>query len=296
MRLFLFCLFFIGLYIQATAQKVDTQTEIIELATIFHNNHVKGSPDESTLEKLKNIKSKELVFSKKFILEIITEQNSIISEPFLTKPDTTDLKNIYIISRLNHKMFGSENVSLFDELAILRAEKTPYNELVNFYYDLIFSLAENKNKGLTFEKINFNLDEFNLSNDVEKGIFFLNCMNIYYSGIKFFMDYNKPPKMKEAKEYINKYPKFNGQEYYNYKSLAFQDFVFRLDKRKPKESFKQHYINIYLQVLFYNYVLLVDANDHEQTELYEHSILSQKEYWKFSTEPEVFEELYKMTN
>ena len=78
---------------------------------------------------------------------------------------------------------------------------------------------------IDFSKTNFLLNNYGLQNETEKGIFFLKAMRFCGTVIWGLMNIPKPPNYKKALELISKYPKFNGQPYYQYLDLNFEKSI-----------------------------------------------------------------------
>ena len=174
------------------------------------------------------------------------------------------------------------------------SEHIDKNELLHCYYDMIFTSVGNKNKPLKMSKTNFNLDEYGLEDDTEKGIFFLESMNMFGTMIWGYMNVVNPPNFKAALEIIKQYPMYNGQPYYQYQDLNFADFKLTLEKRKPKESFKHYYINKYLNTLLYHaYCLSQKSNKKEEMQkVMLGSIMKNESYYKYSENPGAFQAIF----
>ena len=64
------------------------------------------------------------------------------------------------------------------------------------YYSMLFASVGNKVNPFNFSKIDFKLNDYNLANDTEKGIFFLECMDYCGKTIWGYMNVVKPPNTK----------------------------------------------------------------------------------------------------
>lgn len=97
--------------------------------------------------------------------------------------------------------------------------------MVDNYYDLLFTAVGNKIQAFRlFESGFFKLKEYNLIDETEKGIFFLECMNYCGRTIWGYINVPKPMNTKKAYEFIGNFPKFNSQPYYQFNDLYFPDF------------------------------------------------------------------------
>lgn len=277
----------------ATAQE-NFKEEITFLAKTYHEYHF-SNPSEEVFIELKSIKSTQLNITKVFIEELIQPKNEIASTKYLTKPDSTTLRNLYIIRALNYNMYEDEPQNSNHLLDSLLNNINNYHELISCYYGMLFTAISNKNRPLKMSKYNFTLNEYELENDVEKGIFFLESMEMFGTLIWGYINIPKPPNFEKALEIIENYPKYNGSHYYEYLDLDFDDFLLRVDKTKPKESFKRYYLNKYMNCVMSHSLCLVQNKEtkKEALEVLFKSILANENYWKYSETPEIFEAVFK---
>lgn len=271
------------------------KSDLIDMAKIYRNFHFANNPPLDIDDQFKRITSPDLAVAKEFLSELIKTNNQIASKKYLTKPDSATLKNLYIMRGLNWNMY--EDTPADNELVAdsLLHEKTDYNELLSCYYGLVFTSVGNKNKPFDMSQYNFTLWDYNLQNDTEKGIFFLESMNTFGTLIWGYMNIPKPPNYKAALEYIDKYPKYNSQPYYQYLDLNFKDFTITNDKTKPKESFKKYYLNKYMNTLLYHCVCVAQKKkrEREKMDVLLGSILRNESYWGYFDNREILENIFK---
>lgn len=277
------------------SQNKEYEKGLVDLAKVYKNFHFRGDPPSSVYEEINLISSKKLLKAKKFISEVVTSNNKLLTKEFLNKPDTITLKSLYIIRGINwnmHEAEAEDNMVIIDSL---KNEKTNYYELVSCYYGMVFSAIGNKNKPFDLSDTNFSLNNYNLTNDTEKGIFFLKSMRTFGTMIWGYINVPKPPNYKKALSYINKYPKYNGIKYYRFTDLNFKDFKLTTDKRKPKESFKKYYINKYVETLMYHSLCLSQKKKYrkEKDNLLLESILRNDSYWQYTEYKPTLEKVFK---
>lgn len=279
----------------AFGQNENYKQELVELAKIYRNFHFRNEPPQDVFDQLNRIQSEDLTKSKNFLSELIKVNNAIATKEYLTKPDTITLKSIFIIRTINWNLHESEPRDNFEVIDSLASENIDYHELISCYYDMLFTAVGNKNRPFDMSKVNLTMWDYNLKNDTEKGVFFLEAMELFGTLIWGYMNVPNPPNYKKALEYINKYPSFNGQPYYQYLDLNFADFKLTTDKRKPKESFKGYYLNKYMNTLFYHTACLSQKKKYKEKryDVLLGSILKNESYWKYSENPEVFEQIFK---
>ncbi|MCD4694591.1 MAG: hypothetical protein K8S16_00010 [Bacteroidales bacterium] len=246
---------------------------------MFRNN-----PPTGTDAKLDNLKTDELTTTVEFIRQAITPKNQLTDKRYLTLPDTISLRYIYTVRLINLNI-REENPKDNNELiSDTLKSNIKYFKLVDNYYDMLFSGIGNKNQPFDLTTIDFELDKYNLKTDTEKGIFFLKAMSLCGMTIWGYMNIVKPPNYKAAMEKINKYPKFNGQPYYQYLDLNFPDFKIKILKDEDEMSYKEYFIDKYLNTLIYHYMCLSQKKKYneQKMDLVLGSILKEKQYYKYS--------------
>jgi len=278
----------------STIRAGDINSEIVELAKIYRNFMFRNSPVESTFKQLDNIESEELSGSTLFIREAITTGNSLTSKQFLTPPEENTLLNLYIIRRVNWNLREETPRDNIEVITELQNKGLTRYELLDSYYDMLFSGVANKNQPFDLSTTNFELFDYELADETEKGIFFLKAMDFCGTTIWGYMNIVKPPNYKKALEYIEKYPKFNGQPYFQYLDFGFPDFEMEVEKDKGKESYKSYYINKYYDTLLSHLACLSQKKKQKEAkeDLALGSILKERNYYKYSKKKEVLESIF----
>ncbi|WP_430813850.1 hypothetical protein [Carboxylicivirga sp. RSCT41] len=291
-RLILIALVFTGSLTGLKAS--DLNNEIIELANIYRNFMFRNNPTNATFEQLSKTNSIELTTSTKFIKETITTDNKLVSSDFLKLPDEATLKYIYIIRKVNLNIRddqAKDNNELIDELTNTEIQR---HELIDSYYDMLFSGVANKNRPFDLSEVDFQLNDYDLQDDTEKAIFFFKAMDLCGKVIWGYMNIVRPPNYKKAMSFIEKYPKFNGQPYYQYLDFSFPDFEMQMVKDKDKESYKSYYLNKYYDTLLSHLTCLSQKKKYkkERTNLLLGSILKEENYYKYSKKKKILESLF----
>ncbi|GAA4435460.1 hypothetical protein GCM10023188_27470 [Pontibacter saemangeumensis] len=272
----------------------DLNTDLVELAKIYRNFMFRNSPTESTYRQLEGIKSAELANSARFIKETITGKNRLAETEFLRVPDEETLKFVYIIRRINWNIREEkprDNTALIAELT---EKDIPRYELIDSYYDMLFSGVGNKNQPFNLSGTNFTVSDYNLQDDTEKGIFFLKAMELCGTVIWGYMNIVNPPNHKAALENIEKYPRFNGQPYFQYLDFGFPDFEMEVEEGKGMESYKAYYINKYYDTLLSHLAVLGQKKKDKERrrDLMLGSILKEKNYYGYSRRRSELEALF----
>lgn len=277
-----------------TTKATELNSELIELAKIYRDFMFRNSATDYAYEKLDKIKSTELIKTVDFIKETITTNNELTTNRFLTLPDEETLYSIYIIRRINWNIREEKPKDNEELIQELRNKNVPRYELIDSYYSMLFSGVGNKNQPFDLSKVNFRIDDYDLKDDTEKGIFFLKAMQFCGTTIWGYMNVVKPPNYKKAYEYIENFPKFNDQKYYQYLDFGFEDFEMEIEKDKGIQSYKHYYINKYYQTLLYHLMCLNQKKKYkeERENLLLGSILKEKNYYKYSKNQETLESLF----
>ncbi len=273
----------------------ELNSELIELAKVYRNFMFRNNATDYAFEKLEKINSSELQKTVAFIKEAITTNNNLTTDKFLILPDKETLYQIYIIRRINWNI-REENPKNNEELILeLRNKNVPRYELIDSYYSMLFSSVGNKNQPFDLSEVDFRIDNYKLNDDTERGIFFLKTMQFCGTTIWGYMNVVKPPNYKKALQYINKYPKFNGQKYYQYLDFGFEDFEMEIVKDKGIKSYKYYHINKYYQTLLYHMMCLNQKKKYkkERENLLLGSILKEKNYYKYSKNKETLESFFR---
>lgn len=269
--------------------------KLIDLGKAYKNFMFRSEPPKETLKNLKENMPIGLLKTSDFILQTLTTKNDLLKTEFLKLPDSKTLKNIYIVRAINYNIRKEDQIDNTKLIDSLELKAIPRNELVDAYYDILFTGVGNKNQPFNMKKINFELNNYNLENDTEKGIFFMECMNLCGTSIWGYINIPKPPNYKEAYNLIELYPKFNGLNYFEYTDLNFPDFEMIINSDKGKESYKGYYLNKFYETLLYHLICIKNGFGSEKDfeKLLITSILKEQSLYKYSNNREILESLFK---
>ncbi len=284
----------ICLWTSSFGQVIENE-KLIELGKAYKNFMFTNEPPKNEIKNLQTNLPQDLQLAANFISQTISTGNDLLDTKYLTLPDNSTLKFIYIIHAINYNIRQEtpiDNVKLIDSL---KALNVPKNELIDDYYSILFTSVGNKNKPFNYSKVNFDLNQYNLVNDTEKGIFVLECMSYCGSEIWGYMNIVKPPNTKKAFDYIKKFPRFNGMKYYQYTDFNFPDFEMIIIVDEGKQSYKNYYIDKFYDLLISHLLCLNDekAKEKEVNDLLLGSILKEKHLYKYSKNRETLENLFK---
>ena len=155
----------------------ELNPELIELAKVYRKFMFRNNPPDYAYEQLAKIKSQELEKTTLFIKEAITLKNNLNTEKFLIIPNEETLYQIYIVRRINWNMREEKPKDNNELITELRTKNIPRYELIDSYYDMLFSAIGNKNQPFDLSKTDYRIENYKLKDDTEKGIFFLKAMD-----------------------------------------------------------------------------------------------------------------------
>ena len=265
------------------------------LAKTYNSFMFLTQPTKEVLKELKGMKDTENQVVVDFITQTITTKNKILTTKYLKRPDDRTLKQVYIIRAVSMNLSEKnpvDNGKLIDSLT--RAD-VPVYELVDNYYEMVFMAVGNKNQPFNLSKVNFKLNDYQLRDDTERGIFFLKCMRFCGTTIWGYINIAKPMNTAEAYKNIKRFPKFDGRPYYQYDDFSFDDFEMVIIKDNGKESYKGYYLDKYYETLLYHLLCLrkEGASQVEIEDLMLGSILRKRSLYSYTKYKETLEEMFK---
>lgn len=269
--------------------------KLVDLGKAYKNFMFSSEPPKEAIKRLKENTPSDLTKTSDFIIQTLTTNNDLLKTEFLKLPDQKTLKQIYIVRAVNYNIRKEDQIDNNKLIDSLTSKEIPKNELIDAYYDILFTSVGNKNRPFNLKKVNFDLAAYNLSNETEKSIFFLECINLCGTYIWGYINVPKPPNYKEAYNLIEKYPKFNGLNYYEYTDLYFPDFEMIIDSEKGKESYKGYYINKFYETMLYHLICLKNGfgTEKEIEKLLVSSILKDQNLYKYSKNSDVLKNLFE---
>lgn len=288
--------FIILLSLLASCSYSQENQKLIDLGKAYKNYMFMSDIPKEAMVRLKANTPPELQQSVNFISETLIPKNNLLKPEFLKLPDEKTLKQIYIVRAINYNVREESQIDNNKLIDSLKAKDIPRNELIDSYYDILFNGVGNKNKPFDMKKVNFELNDYNLASDTEKGIFFLECMSLCGSTIWGYINVPKPPNFGEANKMIEKFPKFNGLSYYEYTDLSFPDFKMVIDSEKGEESYKGYYLDKYYETLIYNLLCIKKGfgSEKDYEKLLVGSILRDRSLYKYSKLKDVLDGLFEV--
>lgn len=278
-----------------TFGQITESQKMIELAKVYKDFMFRNEPTKEILKEIKLDVPDNLKATTEFIIQTITTKNKLLTKLYLSRPDDKILKQIYIIRAININFRNEnqvENNKLIDSLS---KKNIPTYELVDNYYGMVFTSVGNKNQPFDLSKTDFKTKDYNFKDDTEKGIMFLRCMDYCGKTIWGFMNIVKPANTSKAYDNIKKFPKFNGQTYYQYTDFYFTDFEMNITKDNGIQSYKSYYLDKFYETLLSHLICLNNegGSDKEKNDLLLGSILKERNLYKYTRYKETLEEIFK---
>lgn len=285
----------IGLCCTLSSFAQSDHKTLIALGKWYRNFMFRNDPTKEEIRERETNVPDDLKFANEFIVQTCTKKNKLLTDQFLVRPTDKSLKQIYIIRAVDLNFRDSNMVDPQKLIDSLTAKEIPTYELLDNYYDMLFSGVGNKNQPFNLSKVDIKPGALNLKDDTEKAMLFLKCMHLCGTTIWGYMNIPKPANTKEAYAHIKKYPKFNGRPYYQYTDFYFTDFKMEIIKDKGPQSFKAYYLNKYYETLLYHLLSLnkEGASEKEKNDLLLGSILRERNLYQYTEYWETLESIFK---
>ena len=287
--------FTIILSVTSLAQDMHN-SKIIELSKSYKNYMFRNEPNANYIKSFTKGESDDEKNIVNFIKESISTNNNLLTNKYLTRPNDNILKQIYIIRHVNYNLRENDLIDNNKLIDSLRVKEIPTYELLQGYYSMLFTSIGNKNRPLNLSKTDLKINDYQFNDDTEKGIFFLTAMSNFGKFIWGYMNVVNPPNTKEALNHIYKYPKFNGQPYYQYNDFYFKDFEMVITDNDGLQSFKNYYIDQFYEVLLNHLICLNEENasDKEAKDLLLGSILKERNLYKFTKHESTLKQIFQI--
>lgn len=269
--------------------------DLIQLGKDYKDYMFRNKPDAKFLKKFNKNFSNDLKEEVRFIKETISSNNKLLEDTYLTVPKNQVLKNIYVIRAINLNLREEDRVDNNKLIDSLNKADIPKYELIDNYYNMLFTAVGNKNQPFDFSNVNFTLNKYKFNDDVEQGIFFLRCMDLCGKSIWGYMNIVKPPNTEKTLANIKKYPKFNNKPYFQFTDLYFKDFEMIIIKDKGKQSYKAYYLDKYFETLIFHLISLDKENGSQEEikDLLLGSILKESGLYRYTKYKETLESIFQ---
>lgn len=278
-----------------TFGQVAERQKMIALAKSYKDFMFRNEPTKDVLKEIKSDIPQNLILATEFIRQSITTKNKLLTLQFLSRPESSVLKQIFIIRAINLNLSEENQIDNNKLIDSLSNKELPIYELVDNYYGMLFTAVGNKNQPFDFSKIDFKMKDYNFQDDTEKGIMFLRCMDYCGKTIWGYMNVVKPPNTSKAFANIKKFPKFNGLSYFQYSDFYFNDFQMNIVMDKGVQGYKSYYLDKYYETLLSHLICLnkEGGSEKEKNNLLLGSILKARNLYKYTKYKETLEDIFK---
>lgn len=266
-----------------------TESEIGTLTEICNQYHVRLI--ESTLFDLKDSSPERF---KGFINQLIISKDKpkkILDNEILKRPTHEELIFWYVIREFHSNTIEPDSLQKTQREIIDWILKDTIDErwlLDNYYYRILVGLGVLYNKA-NLSKYNFDIDKLGFKNETEKAIFFFHVVNFCGHRLSVMRMTGKG----DPQSVIKRMPKINGDFYYKYQDFNYVDFDWI--RYKKIESYNERHLGNYYSVLINHMDILFENKLAKEAHMiFDNSILSRPEYFKFSGNRDRLDKNYKM--
>lgn len=275
------------------ALAASTEKNLIELGVIYHQYKDAETPGEEVYNKIKPMLETELKFVASFIRDAITPNSNMLTTEYLRLPNDKVLEYFYTIRQVDWNMSRPKPKANADILVDLSLKKIDHIEMVDTYYDILFNAVGAKNEHVDLASINFVLGNYGLSTETEKSIFFFKTMDL--CSRKILMEASKidPTDQALALTYFDKFPLFNGLNYYYFDAFGFEPFKLKIAADRTDDNYKAYYLNRYYDVLLWHAECLNSKKKfkEQRADLILNSVLSKQDLYVFSANRNMVEKV-----
>lgn len=220
-------------------EQAITKSQSIQNYDTDYIEYVKQKWDKANIVDIENPKFQ---FQESFRETLSTRDESILSNVFLVKPSANDLFAHYLDNKLQWNSFnrGNEKKTTEEVVQATLKESPTENEMLAFYYKSIFAHILNNQRNIEPYEKDIDLGKLNLD-ITQQTILFLSAMKMLGGQIHSYSNARFPENCHRLHAFMKKIPSFNGMKFYEYSRSDYQDFKLKVDKRYPKQSFKENY-------------------------------------------------------
>lgn len=284
-------LIILGLQIcfQAFGQITLSDNEIGTLTEICNQYNV--GLKESSLHDFKNTSPERF---NGFINQLIISKDKpkkILDNELLKRPTHEELIFWYVIREFHYNNSEPDSLQKTQREIIDWILQDTIDErwlLDNYYYRISGRLKSLFNKA-NLSKYNFETDKLGFQNETEKAIFFFFVVNSCGQRLSIMRMTDKG----DPESVIKRMPKINGDYYYKYQNFDYKDFDW-IGYKKIESYNERHLGNYYSVLINHMDILFENKLAKEAHVIFDNSILSRPEYFKFSKNEERLNKSYNM--
>lgn len=290
--LFLFCMLSLSLKSYSQLQKNDA---LYVLANFYHRYLFVNNPSKNEIKSIEEKMPAELNVATDFIMQTVTTKNKLLTKPYLTKPESEVLQQLYIISEISKRTRESDIVDFKKLIDSLVVNVSDPKVLLDNYYNMLFIGVGNKTRPFNLAKVDLTPSDYNLITPTERGIFVLRAIELCSKKVWGFMNIAKPANTKKALDQIEEFPTINGKPYYQYIDYGFPDFDAPLFKDKGLQSYKGYFIDKLYETMITHMICLKKqgGSEAQKQDLMLNSVMKDRSLYQYTKYHEVLEGNFK---
>ncbi|HMS10167.1 MAG TPA: hypothetical protein PKE66_11825 [Pyrinomonadaceae bacterium] len=261
---------------------------LVSIADLYSKG---GNPSEyaASLDQLRTPRLNKLVDT---IVALGKGDGTILDSKFLHRPGDDDLYFWYVIREIHYNRVSETrkprpNLEVGQETI---AKKIDSRWLLdNYYYRIRGGIASYFNEA-DLSKLDIKVDELGFKDKTERAIFFFNIMEALAGGR--FMALMISGNEQKILTFTDRMPSFNGKPYYMFDEFDYPDFEW-IGYEKVESYNQRHFERLYM-TLFAHFEAESDFRDKRKAEeILRNSILSNRDYFKYSGMQKRLESLMK---
>lgn len=286
----LILLIFTSIYTYSQIEINDSDlNKLVEIGEYYSKNVM--LTENSAIEDLESFRTEKLN-NVVNVLQIQSKQSiEILDKKYLNRPNYDDLVMWYVIREVHYNLTDKENeprASIEIAREIVK-KKIDERWLLDNYYHRLYGAVAMIFNSTDLSEYNIELDNYGLKSNTEKAIVFLNLMDAL--GTRFRV-LQMMKNYKKLIDFASRMPKFNGKEYYYYTDFQYEDFEWI--GHKKNEMFNERHIGLLYEIILAHMNAESDINGKKETlEIFQNSIMTKPEYFKYSNLESDLKKLYK---
>lgn len=245
--------------------KVLSQTTNVD--KLFNFNNIVGGyryanvePEGDVLQKLKNEKAKEYQYVSSLVVTAFENPDSLLTEKYLTIPDSSSLRLIYKLNALYYTSFQKNESQQKKMLDSLNVASISQPDLVHSYYNFLFSFL--KKQSIDYSSVDIDLNKCVPGDSVGQIILFLTAVNICSMSIKSNPNLQSESLMEALENEYKRFPKFNKKPFYEMTAFPIIDFQVNFYQGIGISSFYRNRLTWYFMLLMgYYYVVKEESGE-----------------------------------
>ncbi|MEK6152564.1 hypothetical protein WIW50_04865 [Flavobacteriaceae bacterium 3-367] len=289
-RKYLILLFFTSIFTYSQIEISDSDlNKLIEIGEYYSKNVM--LIEKSAIEDLEKLRSEKL----NNIINVLQTQSKrsleVLDKKYLNRPNYDDLVMWYVIREIHYNLTDKDNEprASIDVAKDFLSKEIDERWLLDNYYHRLYGAVAMIFNTTDLSEYNIELDSYGLKSNTEKAIVFLNLMDAL--GTRFRV-LQMMKNNKKLIEFSSRMPKFNSKEYFYYTDFQYEDFEWI--GHKKIEMFNERHIGLLYEIILAHMNAESDINGKKETvKIYQNSIMTKPEYFKYSSLESDLKKLYK---